>query len=197
MAGYAGVRDAVDSVVALLRAHVTTSGEAGLNGIPVRPDSPRELEVLNVASAVSVWLYRVEIDRDLANQLPSRPAPSLLRRRPLPLRLWLMVVPLNPDTSTRLLLLGRVAQVLDDHRMLSGVDLSGALAADGSTLTLTPHTPDTYDLNQIWSSQQTFARPSVCLGVSGLLLDDHHGDLATSVVLDAAALVDQIVGVAP
>lgn len=195
MVGYAGVRDAVESLVALLRAHITNSAEAGLSGVPVRADSPRELELLNVASAVSVWLHAVDVDADLVNRPATRPAPDQSNWRPLPLRLGVAVTPLNPDVSTRLLLLGRVAQVLDGHRSLTGALLVGDLASSGLTLRLTPDAASGYERAQLWSTQQTFARTTCCYHVSGLQLDPHHTPQRSPVVLAASARLSEIVGV--
>ena len=197
MVGYGGIRDAVESLAALLRAHITNSGEAGLSGVPVRIGSPREIELANVANAVAVWLHRVDIQADLINRNPPRPDPDHELRRPLPVELAIQVVPLNSDASTALLLLGRVFQVLSDHRRLAGTDLSGSLATAGTVLLVALGLPGAYDLNLLWAGQQTTARPGVAVTLSGLVLDSHLDPLSGSRVVDASAHIAQIVGVSP
>jgi Pvc16 N-terminal domain len=197
MVGYGGIRDAVESLSALLRAHITNSGEAGLSGVPVRIGSPREIELANVANAVAVWLHRVDIQADLINRNPPRPDPDHEFRRPLPVELAIQVVPLNSDASTALLLLGRVFQVLSDHRRLAGSDLSGSLATSGTVLLVALGLPGVYDLNLLWAGQQTITRPGVAVTLSGLVVDSHLDPVAGSRVMDAAAGIAQIVGVAP
>ena len=138
MADYAAIRDAVDSIATVLRAHITTSGEPGLNGVPVRLDSPRELEILNLASAVSCWVHRVDRAVDLVNRPVPRTDPHLQEHRGVPVDLALLITPVNADAPTRLLLLGRVLQVLGDHARLRGPDLIGSLAGTATVLLVTP-----------------------------------------------------------
>lgn len=195
MAGYGAVRDAVESLAALLRAHITNSGEAGISGVPVRVNSPREIELENVANAVAVWLHRVDVQSDLLNRTPPRTDPGVLARRPLPVELAVEVVPMNSDASTAHLLLGRVFQVLNDHRRLAGSDLSGSLGATGTVLMLGLGMPASYDLNLLWSSQQTNARPGAWVTVTGLVIDSHLDPMPYSPVLDISGDVQQITGV--
>ena len=79
MAGYGAIRDALESLAVILRAHITNSGEAGLAGVPARVDSPREVEQANVANAVAVWLHRVDVQADMINRTPPRPEPDCCR----------------------------------------------------------------------------------------------------------------------
>lgn len=195
MAGYGAIRDAVDSLAVLLRAHITGSGEAGLAGVPVRVSSPREAELANIANAVVVWLHRVEVQADLLNRTPPRPDARHELRRPLPLELAVQIVPLNSDAATAQLLLGRVFQVLHDHPRLAGSDLAGNdLAASGTVLMLGLGLPTTYDLNLLWSSQQTHARPGAAVAITGLVVDTHLDPRQGAPVLEAAAGIAQVLG---
>lgn len=196
MAGYGGIRDAVESLALLLRAHITNSGEAGLAGVPVRVNSPREVELANVANAVAVWLHRVDVQSDLLNRTPVRPDPGQWSRRPLPVELAVGVVPMNSDAPTAQLLLGRVFQVLNDHRRLAGADLAGGLAGSGTLLMLGLDMPSAYDLNLLWAGQQTNARPSTWVTVTGLVIDSHLDPVAAAPVLDLSAGLSQVVAVA-
>lgn len=195
MAGYGAVRDAVESLAALLRAHITNSPEAGISGIPVRVNSPREIELENVANAVAVWLHRVDVQADLLNRTPPRSDPGQLTHRPLPVELAVEVVPMNADAGTAHLLLGRVFQVLNDHRRLAGSDLSGSLGTTGTVLMLGLGMPASYDLNLLWAGQQTNARPGAWVTVTGLVIDSHLDPIPCAPVLEIAGDVAQIVGV--
>ncbi|MCW3494206.1 DUF4255 domain-containing protein [Microbacterium sp. SSM24] len=195
MAGYGAIRDAIESLAVLLRAHITNSGEAGLQGMPVRVNSPREVEQANVANAVAVWLHRVDVQADLLNRTPPRPDPGVLPRRPLPIELAVQIVPMNSDAGTAQLLLGRVFQIMNDHRRLAGADLSGSLATSGTVLTLGLGIPGTYDLNLVWSGLQTTMRPGASITMAGLVIDSHLDPVASAPVIDLSAGLSQIVGV--
>lgn len=195
MAGYGAIRDAIESLAVLLRAHITNSGEAGLQGVPVRVNSPREVEQANVANAVAVWLHRVDVQADLLNRTPPRPDPGVLPHRPLPIELAVQIVPMNSDAGTAQLLLGRVFQIMNDHRRLAGADLSGSLATSGTVLTLGLGIPGTYDLNLVWSGLQTTMRPGASITMAGLVIDSHLDPVASAPVIDLSAGLSQIVGV--
>lgn len=197
MAGYGGIRDALESLASVMRSHITDSGEAGLAGVPVRVNSPREVEQANVSNAVAVWLHRIDIQPDLVNIAPTRPDPDHESRRPLPVELAVQVVPMNSDGATAQLLLGRVLQVVHDHRRLTGTLLAGALNASGTVLTLTPEFPGAYELNLVWAGQQATQRPGAGVRITGLSIDSHLDTRASAPVLTATAALGQIVGVGP
>jgi len=187
MAGYSAIRDAVASLAALLKSHITDSGEAGLSGVSILLMSPREAEIANKATGVAVWLHRTEVQADLVNQRAPRPDPDHELHRPLPVDLVIDVVPLHGDAATAQLLLGRVFQVLNDHRRWTGTMLAGDLAASGTVLTVALEFPTLYDLNLLWSGQQTHVRPGVALRLTGLSIDTHLDARTSSRVLSAKA----------
>ena len=195
MAGFTAVRDAMASLVALLDRHITQSSEAGLSGVPVSPLSPRELELVPTTAAVSVWLHRIDVQPDLLNRAAPRPDPDQVLHRPTPVELLVHVTPLHADGPTRALLLGRVVQVLSDHRRLAGPDLLGGLAGSNAPLLLGIDTLSQYDLSLLWGTLHTNLRPGVCLRVNGLVIDTHLAAQDSSRVLSSESAVDQIVGV--
>lgn len=195
MAEYGGIRDALESLAVMLRAHITNSGETGLNGVPVRVNSPKEVELANVANAVAVWLHRIDVQADMLNRTPPRPDPGILPGRALPVELAVQVVPMNSDAGTAQLLLGRVLQVLNDHRRLAGADLAGSLASSGTVLKLGLGMPGAYDLNLLWSGLQMNSRPGAAVTITGLVIDSHLDPTASSPVLDVSAGLAQIVRV--
>lgn len=197
MVDYPAVRDAVLTVSDLLRRHITLTNEPGLSGVQIDLRSPRELELATVTSVVSLWLQRVESQPDLLNRTPPRPDPGHELHTATPLDLCLHVTPMNDDAGTRLLLLGRVAQVLTDHRRLSGADLNGSLAGSGTVLNVAMEQLGAYELNLLWASQGTYQRAGIGMRVQGVVVDSHLAPMASAPVLFAIAGVDQIVGSTP
>lgn len=195
MADYTGVRDAVTSLATLLARHITTSGEPVLDGVPVSMLSPRELELDNTDTAVSVWLHRVDPQPDLLNAAPPRPDPGREQHRPVPLELVCHVTPLDPDAPTRMVLLGRVIQVVNDHARLAGTDLAGGLLGSGTVLRLGLAPLSQYDLSLVWGTVHTTARAGVEVRITGLTIDTHLADRDSTRVLSSTTHVDQVVGV--
>jgi uncharacterized protein DUF4255 len=194
---YPAVRDAVLTVFDLLRRHITLSGEPGISGISIDLRSPRELELANVDAAVSLWLHRVESQPDLLNRALPRPDPDHELHTPTPLELCLYVTPMNGDVGTRLLLLGRIAQVLTDHRRLTGADLSGSLAGTSTVLNLGMEQLGAYELNLLWASQGTYQRAGIGLRMQGVLIDSHLATMSSTPVRFATSGFDQIVRSTP
>jgi hypothetical protein len=194
---YSAVRDAVLAVRELLRRHITLTAEAGLAGVPIDARTPREIELANLDLAVSLWLHRLGNQPDLLNRAPARTTTDREAHVQTPVELCLLVVPMATDATTRLLLLGRLAQVLTDHRRLSGADLVGSLAGTTTELQLGMDPMSSYDLSLLWGTQQTFARPSVGLRVQGVAIDSHLPPMSAEPVLFMASAADQITGQLP
>jgi hypothetical protein len=191
---YPAIRDAVLSVRDLLRRHITNTAEPGLTGVDIDLRGPRELELANVDSSVSLWLHRVESQPDLLNRQPARPDLNHELHIQTPVELCLHVTPINSDAGVRLLLAGRVAQVLTDHRRLTGANLVGSLAGSSTVLMLGMDQLGAYELNLLWSSQQTYLRPGIGLRVQGVVIDSHLPPMSSAPVLTTAAAVDGVVG---
>lgn len=194
MPDFTAIYDAVRSVVALLDRHITQSSEPQLTTVPVSPLSPRELEINSTQTAVSVWLHRVDPQPDLLNRPAPRPESERELHRPTPVELLLHVTPLDPDGPTRAALLGRVVQVLADHRRLSGPDLVGGLTTSGTTLLLGMDTLTQYDLSLLWGALHTHQRAGIALRVNGLVIDTHLAPRDSTRVLHSETRVDQVVG---
>jgi len=69
--------------------------------------------------------------------------------QPIPLRLYYMIIPNTKDGEKDQLLLGKVVEIFNDHRILRDPFLNGGLA--GGMLKLIFHTPTPDDINRIWS----------------------------------------------
>jgi hypothetical protein len=193
MADFTSVRDAVDSLRLLLRQHITLSAEPGISGVEVELASPRELELLTTVDVISLWMHRVELQPDVLNRSPDRPTATTERPAPVPVELCVEVTPLHSDGGTQLLLIGRILQVVSEHRVLAGSDLVGSLAGTATQLRVTVDQLGAYELNMLWSSLQTHQRSGVGLRVNGLAIDSHHDDRAAEPVLIKTAHVGELV----
>jgi hypothetical protein len=193
VADFTSVRDAVESLRRLLRAHITDSGEPGIGGVAIELGSPRELEIAAVSDVVSLWMHRVEMQPDLLNRAPERPTRETERARPVPVELCLEITPLHSDPGTQLLLVGRVLQILFDHRVLAGSDLAGSLAGTDAELRITIDQLGAYELNLFWSALSTYQRSSVAVRVNGLTVDSHLDDRVTAPVLVRSGQVGELV----
>jgi hypothetical protein len=194
VADYAAVRDAVLSVRELLRHHITLTTEPVIGGVEVELGSPRELELANLTDVVSLWLHRIESQPDLLNRPAARPDPAHEIHTQTPLELILHVTPMSGDAATRLLLAGRIAQVLTDHRRLLGADLFGSLAGTDTVLLLGMQPVGSYELSLLWGTQHTYLRLGIGLHVQGVVIDSHLPTIASAPVLVATTDVEQIVG---
>lgn len=195
MGDYTAVRDAVASVADLLEEHITLSSDLALAGTPVSTRSPRELEIDKTTAAISVWLHRVDVQPDLINRPRPPTDPEHTQHRPLPVELAVLVTPVHTDGPSQMLLLGRCLQVLADHAMLVGSQLSGSLHGSSDPLRLSIDRPSAYDLSLVWGTLHTHLRPCAELRVAGVVIDTHLADEDTRRVLTSAASMHQIVGV--
>jgi hypothetical protein len=194
VADYPALADAVESVASLLREHVTNSGEPVIAGIQIDLRSPRELELATTTDVVSVWLYHLEVQPDQRNAPAERVAPDV-RRRPLPLDLYLLISPVHQDPRTAQILLGRIAQVVDDHARLPEASLSGSLAGTATALRLRLGAIPPTDVGSLWLGLQTNRRPGLVVMVQGLTVDSHLAPTQPPVVLSESGRYAQIVAV--
>jgi hypothetical protein len=194
MTDYTAVRGCSTSLVALFTEHITATAETGLSGVPVDLRSPRELELANVDTAVSVWLYRLAVHPDKFNRPPDRAVPDLVPRPPLPIELWYLVTPLHPTTLNEHALLGRAAQVIHDHAKLSGSLLKGSLAGTSAVLRLSLDVT-VQDANNLWWSLQSQHRVAIAFHVDGVTIESHLPPAAGPPVLTRHTQHTQIVGV--
>ena len=192
MADYTAVRDAVMSVQDLLTTHITSSADAGIGGVPIDLRSPRQLEIDTVDGSC-----RCGSTGSTCSPIASTNLRAALRRprtpTPAPVDLHLLVTPIVSVASTELLLVGRITQVLFDHRTLSGSALGGVLAATSTELRLAIEQLTAYETNLAWSSLHTHQRPTTAVRVTGLTIDSHLDDLAHQRVLASSSTASELV----
>jgi hypothetical protein len=120
----AGLREASRLLAATLRAAFladTTLGPlftAGGHVVSLR--TPKEMRSgTPTERGVSVWLYHVQRNSTLANRPPERVSPVELRQPPLPVTAHYLLTALSGDGENEQLILGKVLQVFNDHRVLA------------------------------------------------------------------------------
>ncbi|MFD2081330.1 Protein of unknown function [Actinopolymorpha cephalotaxi] len=195
MTDYAAIRGASLSLRDLFKEHITDDPDATLNGVPVDLRSPRELEVAVVTDALSVWLYRVVLQPDLANQSGRRISPQETERRSTSLQLHYLVAPMHSAVLTEHTLMGRAIQVVRDHAQLGGSSLRGALAGTPTTMKLSIEMSGTAEQNTLWWSLQSQQRAAFSLIVDGVSIDSHLAPSAGPPALSRHSGYAQIVGV--
>ncbi|HYH66744.1 MAG TPA: DUF4255 domain-containing protein [Urbifossiella sp.] len=170
MSEFTAIREVSRSLRTLLEARLAHEADDQLPdpSVVVALDSP---QATAAEFGVSLWLYRVARNPDLANHPPPRPAVGLLGRTPLPLDLYYLVTPMVGDPEADQALLGRVVQTFHDTPVLRGADLSAPLLADGREVrvTLEPQSLDV--LTQLWQALQEPYRLSVSYHVQVLPID--------------------------
>lgn len=152
MSDYTAIRGVTRTLRDLLVEHITDSSDPGLNGVTIDLRSPREMREDSQAQGVSLWLYRIVRNGFTLNKPGERPAPTQLRRRPLPIDLYFLITPVAANSDDEQLLLGRVLQVFNDHPMLRGALLSDSLAGGSEELRLTLEPLSLEELTRVWDA---------------------------------------------
>jgi hypothetical protein len=191
---YTVLHAASQTMRSLLEAHITSSGEPGL-GVPIDLRSPHELEKVPLTDVVSLWLFRVTVQPDMANRPPPRVAIGAHAHSPLHLDLAYLITPIHTSAETELLLAGRIAQVIWDHRRLRGGDLKASLAGTNSELLLSIDALAFQDNESLWYSHQSSYRLAIPLRVQGVAIDSHLPTFPGLPVLERVAATSQIVEV--
>jgi Pvc16 N-terminal domain len=150
MSDYTVIQAVSSTIQEMLRQNITLSTDPQIKNIPIDLRSPKDLQIANVSSVVSVWLYRVIRDGDLLNAPPQRIAVNQHLTQPLPLTLHYLVTPISPKVGDEQALLGRVIQVLNDHAILRGSDLTGVLDHSDEQLRVVLEPLSLEELTRVW-----------------------------------------------
>jgi len=98
---------------------------------------------------LSLFLYYIVEDSFKRNLDVGLVESDNRRNQPIPLKLYYMIIPNTKDGEKDQLLLGKVVEIFNDHRILRDPYLNGSLA--GGMLKLLFHSPTPDDINRIWS----------------------------------------------
>ena len=118
-------------------------------GVSVELKSPKEMH-FDQDTGISVWMYRVTRNEHILNQPAERIGVNQVRRQPLPVNLHYLVTPMMSDPLDEQELLGRVLEALNDHPVLSGANLAGALLGSQSEFRIALETPTLEELTRVW-----------------------------------------------
>lgn len=143
------IAGATDSLVQLLRTHLTEGG--GLGGFAVSAMMARDVRP-DLQDRVGVLLYRVGVDRTQSHMNLPRAAPAAPSRVSLGLELhYLLVVWGRNSAEGEQVMLGRCMAILDSFAVLQGPLLSPSYVWEpGVTLQLSPDAMETEDFLRLW-----------------------------------------------
>lgn len=178
----------------LLRAHLIDSGDPDLVGVDVFLESPREFRDLSETVGVSLWLYRVTRNGFVFNHPPPPASASSFALPALPIDLHYLVTPISEDIGDAQDLLGRILQTFNDHAVVGGTDLQGALVGSGHELRVTLDALSLEDLTRVWNAMQQPYALSVPYLVSVVAIDSAHQPRPGSRVRRVETTHAQIVG---
>ena len=186
MSQYTAIRAVSESLQQMLEQYITDPG------VSVELKSPKEMH-FDQDTGISVWMYRVTRNEHILNHPPERIGVNQVRRQPLPVNLHYLVTPMMSDPLDEQELLGRVLQVFNDHPVLSGADLAGALLGSQSEFRVALETPTLEELTRVWEALQESYQASVSYLVQVILIDSEEPPQASPVVLQRQVTHSQIV----
>jgi hypothetical protein len=153
VAGYSALGDASSTLLALVNRALTPFGT---------PPPAAELNDLTEAISmipprITIFLYEITEDSAVRNVPMLREnvgGVEVLRKPPLPLVLKYLITVWNPNPVTHHTILGRIAQALADHAIVSGDDLVGSLKDNNEALRLRLLSPEIEDRSRVWHAIQ-------------------------------------------
>jgi len=179
----------------LLTNNITSQLQAPLN-VPIYLNSPIEMQTQSLIPGISVWLFKVSRMAEMLNEPPERRSANQLARTPLPVLLHYLVTPMASDPVTRQTLLGRVLQVFNDHAILRGADLQGALGNTKEQLRVNLEAFSIEELSLVWEALGEPYQLSVAYVVQVAKIHSDLELIKSSPVLEKETTYTQILSVA-
>lgn len=186
MSQYTAIRAVSESLQQMLEQYITDPG------VSIELKTPREMHA-DLNTGISVWMYRITRNEHVLNHPAERIGVNQVRRQPLPVNLHYLVTPMMSDPLDEQELLGRVLQVFNDHPVLSGADLAGALAGSLSEFRISLETPTLEELTRVWEALQESYQASVSYQVQVVLIDSEEPPQVSPVVMQRQVTHSQIV----
>ena len=158
MAAPDAIRDVAETLVFLLRAGLPT-----IDPTKITVATPDTFEALRdpVKPNITVFLYRIAVNPQMRND-PRRTRPDgTVQPPPLPLELSFLITAWAKDTRDELRLLGRILQVLHDHRELGAADLVGSSWETDDSVQLILESLPLEDHYRIWDANEVPYRLSL------------------------------------
>jgi hypothetical protein len=158
MAGADAVRDVAETLVFLLRAGIPSLDPAKIT--VATPDAFEDLRD-PLKPNITVFLYRIGVNPTMRNN-PRRMRPDgHLQPTPLPVELSFLITAWAKDTRDELRIVGRILQVLYDHRELGGADLIGTSWEPDDSVQLILESLPLEDHYRIWDANEVPYRLSL------------------------------------
>lgn len=128
----------------------------GGGGMTVSLNTPQEMVDLGV-EGISVWLYRIERDPERLNVPRERPAPDVVRRPALPVRLHYLMTPItraqtDAGPETEQALLGKTLQVFNDHPVLGPAEMQDDFRGTDRQIAMRLETLGQDEISRIWDA---------------------------------------------
>jgi len=158
VAGADAVRDVAETLVFLLR-----QGMPALDPAKIAVASPDIFEEMRdpLKPNVTIFLYRIAVNPQMRNN-PRRGRPDgQLQPTPLPLELSFLITAWAKDTRDELKIVGRILQVLYDHRELGAADLVGTSWEPDDSVQLILESLPLEDHYRIWDANEVPYRLSL------------------------------------
>jgi hypothetical protein len=132
-------------------------------GIKVSVSTPDEFESLRdpLNPNITVFLYRIAVNPEMRNSPRRTRTDGTLQPAPLPLELSFLITAWAKDTRDGLRLIGRILQVLYDHRELGAADLVGTSWERDDTVQLILESLPLEDHYRIWDANEVAYRLSL------------------------------------
>jgi hypothetical protein len=154
MAGFAALGDASTTLRNLIDGAM---GALGFSPPPLVELNDLSATIALSPSRVTIFLYEITEDASVRNAPMIREnvaGVDVLRRPPLPLMLRYLITAWNSDPATHHTMVGRIAQVLNDHAVVSGNDLVGSLQANNEALRIKLISPEIEERSRVWHAIQ-------------------------------------------
>lgn len=186
------VLSAVSSTLMTLLTKDITNALAGPLNVPVSLLSPKEMDTSGNVPGISLWLYKVSRMAEMLNEPPERRTATQIARTPLPVMLHYLVTPMSAEPATSQTLLGRVLQVFNDHTILRGADLQGALQNSNEQLRVNLEALSLEELSLVWEALAEPYQLSVSYLVQVAKIDSDLELTKSSPVLEKETTYSQI-----
>jgi hypothetical protein len=151
MSDYNAIADVGSSLIKLLWDNISND-EAFKKNTGLKSETQITLsspDNLDDRYILSIFLYQILEDTYQKNQDPIQIYPNRFRAPSLPLRLFYLIAPNSKDGLKDHILMGKVIEVFNDHRILRPPYLLGSVSGVELELIFSSLTID--DINKIWS----------------------------------------------
>jgi hypothetical protein len=152
------IRDMAETIAFLLRA-----GIPAVDPTKITVATPDEFEGLRDPAKpnITIFMYRIAVNPAMRNAPRRLRADGSLQPPPLPLELSFLITAWAKDTRDELRIVGRIIQVLDDHRELGAANLVGTSWDTDDTVQLLLDSLPLEDHYRIWDANNVAYRLSL------------------------------------